>query len=271
MDNKRWGPGSEVRFDVAQPIGQVIEYSPAGYSAPLPLSTPTAAPSPRPGAGELLKIALAVSGCVLLGVWLTTWGSKAADFIEAFRLACVVSGAVLIMIWLALIALYLAADLGRSFDHLLLATIKAREIAADREVRLAEINMRRAVSLAQARLDAGRAETARAALAQTTSIPSALTDRDQTEEAIVQAVISAYKIAGPDGTLDGSRQCPFGKRAVGDKVYPVLLERLANPGTRWGIHGCASIANYDAETKRWTVNLREYPTPDRAVAALCGR
>jgi hypothetical protein len=208
--------------------------------------------------------------CILVATFSISWACG-SGLEEAFRTSLIVAGVALFVAWAGLTILFIGSDLGRSFDHLLISVLKAREIASQERVEIAKIAMQQAVSQATATVDAHRTEVARASLAVTTAIPKGLTDRDANEEKIVQAVLKAYRMADANGNLDGNAQSPFSKRAVGEVAYPIMIERLSNPGARWGIHGCASIATYDDSSKRWRINVREYPTPEHAIAALTGR
>lgn len=254
---------ADRRFDDAlgsvrsneQPAYQVLDAAPRGAN--------------QPHAGDLLALTLGAGFVVFLAVTVLALGSGSPPS-DAVRLGAVIAAVAMIAFTLLAVLLYLGS-IATVVDHLLLADLERRRIAAQERTEARRIAMQRAVSLAQAAIEAQRGEVARAALAATAKIPLALTDRDETEETIVQAVLQAYKMADADGLLGGSGASPFSKRAVGEHVYPVLLERLRNPGTRWGVHGCASIAYYDETSKRWRLNLREYPTPDKALAALCGR
>jgi hypothetical protein len=256
MANKRFDDAMGTVRSNDRPTYQVLDAAPAR-------------PAPTAGVGDLLALALGAGLLIFLAVVaLALGGGRPVG--DAVRIAAIVAAVAVIVFVLLAVLTYLGV-VGNLIDHLLLASLERRRIDGEVRVRLAEIRMRRAVSLAQAAIEAQRGEVARAALAETTKIPLALTDRDETEEAIVQAVLKAYQMADGDGLLGGAGASPFSKRAVGERVYPVLLERLRNPGTRWGVHGSPSIAYYDEATKRWRLNLREYPTPDRALAALTGR
>lgn len=253
------------RFDDA--IGRVSEQP--SYHVLDAAPTRTTETPTRAGVGDLLGLALGAGLLIFLAVVALALGNGAPAS-DAVRTAAIVAAVAVIVVTTLAVLIYLGV-IGNLVDHLLLADLERRRIEAQERTEARRIAMQRAVSLAQAAVEAQRGAVARAALAETTKIPLALTDRDETEEVIVNAVLQAYRMADETGLLGGSGASPFSKRSVGEHVYPILLERLRNPGTRWGVHGCASIATYDEATKRWRLNLREYPTADRALAALCGR
>ena len=193
-------------------------------------------------------------------------------------LAIVLSGAMrfqaavlLVPIWVILYMLASSPQLIAVLDHLMLYRIRMREIEAKRQADLAQIAMQEKVSLARARVETERQAIAAEALK--VSARSPIDDGtlwDPVEQKLIDAVLEAYRLADADGWISNTRECPFGRRALG-AAYAEIVHRLANPGEKFGIMGSPPVAIYDEASKRWRINREDYPDPAQALQALVGR
>ncbi len=239
------GKRRTIYFNADLPMGEVN---------PSPLES---APVQSQPVGIVLVKLFVVPAVLAVTVWLGGWAGPAVAFLA-------------VPAWALLYTLLSSELAARAFDHLLLYRLRAREIASQERVRLAEIEMQRAVNLASAQIEAQRGEVARAALLAANRTPKALLLRTPAEEKLIRAVVEAYKIADPaTGYLPNHRTNPFGKRALGAQ-YSEIVDWLQDPGRRHNVMGAPPVAIYDKERRSWRLNLERYPTPDAALRALTG-
>jgi len=193
-------------------------------------------------------------------------------------IAIVLSGAMrfqtavlLVPVWVVLYMFASSPQLVQVLDHFMLYRIRVKEIEARRQADMAQISMQEKVSLAQAQVAIERQGiAAKALVASGTSALDGGTLWDPVEQALIDAVLKAYRLADEEGWISNTRGCPFGRRAL-KGAYGEITYRLARPGEKFGIHGTAPVATYDAASKRWRLNLEDYPDPAQALQALVGR
>ncbi|MCD6288906.1 MAG: hypothetical protein J7M34_00270 [Anaerolineae bacterium] len=193
-------------------------------------------------------------------------------------IAIVLSGAMrfqtavlLVPAWVVLYMFASSPQLVQMLDHFMLYRIRVKEIEARRQADIAQISMQEKVSLAQTQVAIERQEVAKRALvASATSALDGGALWDAVEQRLIDAVLKAYRLADEEGWIPNNRECPFGRRSLGG-AYAEIAYRLANPGEKFGITGTAPVATYDEVSKRWQLNLEDYPDPAQALQALVGR
>ncbi|HEY66259.1 MAG TPA: hypothetical protein G4O02_17040 [Caldilineae bacterium] len=193
-------------------------------------------------------------------------------------IAIVLSGAMrfqtavlLVPVWVVLYMFASSPQLVQMLDHFMLYRIRVKEIEVQRQADMAQISMQEKVSLTQTVVAIERQDiAARALVASGTSALDGGALWDVVEQRLMDAVMQAYRLADEEGWIPNNRECPFGRRALGG-AYAEITYRLANPGEKFGIIGTTPVATYDELSRRWRLNLRDYPDPAQALQALVGR
>jgi len=255
---RKWGKDSRITMhtDSSTPPYRTIDARPAGEG--------------KPPALELFRLGILSGVAFFLAALLITTaaGERLAD---ALRLALKVGGISMGVVWPLLIFIYVSDDVSRTLNAIMAARLRKKEIDAMVRVRLAEIEMQRAVSLANVQIETERREVATAALLTANRTPRALLLRTPAEEKLINAVMEAYRLANPTtGYLPNHKANPFGRRALGAE-YAEITDWLQDPGRRHGVMGAPPVAVYDEGRRAWRLNLERYPTPHDALRALTGR
>ncbi|GAB4524541.1 MAG: hypothetical protein Kow0047_34170 [Anaerolineae bacterium] len=226
----------------------------------------------RPDAFELFKLGI-LSGVAFFVAAMLIAIAAGSEPLDALKIAVLVGGLTIGVVWPLLIFFYVSDDLGRTINTFLEYRLQQQRIAADREIALAQVEMQRAVSLANVEAENHRALVAGDALtlAQNRILPSGRAAFDLTEKILIEAVRAAYRMCDDQGWLPNDVTCPFGRRNLGLEHYARVRHRLAHPGAQFGVIGAPPVAEYVPEKRQWKLNLRAYPTFHDAAVALTGR
>ncbi|NOZ27954.1 MAG: hypothetical protein GXP39_07880 [Chloroflexi bacterium] len=185
--------------------------------------------------------------------------------------ASIATAVLVLPAWTVLYTIGSSLTLSQLAYALMMYRLEAQKERNRHEEAMAQLSIQKSVSMARAQLEIERHEIAAKALtASATSPLDGGTLWDISEQALIDAVLDAYRVAGPDGYLPNDKECPFGRRALGG-LYTEIRYRLANPGEKFGIAGSPPVATYDKGSKRWHLNLKDYPTAAQALQALTGR
>ena len=242
-----------------------------------PLAPAPAAPSTsRPAAGQMFQVGAATFCIVGLGVTFIALGSG-AGFIDAVRAGAVWGGSAAIGGWLLLGALFLASDLGRSFEVQAIARVRQAEIEAHRAIEMRRLDLQavsdreRAVAsqtVALAELEHSgrlREEHQRhfelAAGQAVTSEPIA----DPLRALVQQLLLDAYKPSSQD--LDGSGRLVAGIISR-EKVMAAGFTKAQYEDAKRQLES-AGVLTYGTD-RRWRLDRVRYPAPQDGYRAVFG-